>query len=110
MTKLPPFSSITRFIPEFESKGDFSSLKNAVQALAPGQVSPFISTRDGGFVALLRARTPVPDSIMQSEFNGYLANLRRSRQGEAFSDWFRHEMDIARAQLPGDDKLAQTEQ
>ncbi len=110
VTKLPPFSSITRSLPEFELKGDFSSLKNAVQALTPGQISPFISTRDGGFVAFLRARTPVPESIVQSEFSGYLAGLRRTKQSEAFSDWFRHEMDLARVQLPGDEKLGQTEQ
>lgn len=111
LIKLPAFSATTRTLPEFESRGDFSSLKNAAQALtAPGQVSSFINSRDGGFVVYLRARQPVSDAIMQSDFNGYLASLRRTKQGEAFSDWFRHEMDLARIQLPGDDKIAQSEQ
>jgi hypothetical protein len=110
LTKLPPFSAITRSLPEFESKGDFSSLKNAAQSLSAGQVSSFINSRDGGFVVYLRGRQPVSDAVMQSEFNTYLASLRRSKQSEAFSDWFRHEMDLARIQLPGDDKFAQSEQ
>ncbi|MDB6040753.1 MAG: hypothetical protein JWM99_4594 [Verrucomicrobiales bacterium] len=110
LTKLPPFSATTRSLPEFESKGDFSSLKNAAQSISQGQVSSFINSRDGGFVVYLRSRQPVSDAAMQSEFNAYLASLRRSKQSEAFSDWFRHEMDLARIQLPGDDKLAQSEQ
>jgi hypothetical protein len=100
--KLNPFSQNTQSLPDLPNRGDLSPVKNAAFALSIGEISPFVQTRNGGFVLQLQARLPVPEARVQAELPAYLITLRRSRQAEAFQQWFRKQTELARVNLPGE--------
>ncbi len=91
VVKIPPFSRSTRSIPEVEGHAEISDLKNLAEILAPGKVSDFTPTRDGGFILHLIERLPVDETKRKQDWTEFMANLRQSRQIEAFGDWFRRE-------------------
>jgi hypothetical protein len=99
---LPPFSRQTTMLPELKNQGNLSALKNAAFALTPGKISPFTPAGDNGFVIHLQAKVPVSDAQVKSELPESMAKLRNSRQFEAFGEWLRKEMELARIELPGD--------
>ena len=103
---LPPFSQKTTALPELQNRGDLSSLKTAAFALTAGKISSFTPTRDGGFIVHLQAKIPVAESRLKAELPEYLSDLRRSRQYEAFAEWLRKEMELARISLPGEKQSA----
>jgi len=103
--KLPPFSQTTASLPQLPERSDLSMVKNTAFSLTNGQVSPFIPSRDGGFVLRLTSTIPVPETKVQSELPSFLSGLRRSRQNEAFNEWFQKEIEMAKMSLPGDEKL-----
>lgn len=100
--KLNPFSPNTQILPDLPNRGDLSLIKNAAFALSIGEISPFVQTRNGGFVLQLQARLPVPEARVQAELPSFLTTLRRSRQAEAFQQWFRKQTELARVNLPGE--------
>jgi peptidyl-prolyl cis-trans isomerase D len=100
---LTPFSQNTPAIPELGPRtADFSAIKNIAFMLAPGEISEFTPTREGGFILHLRERLMVDDLTLEEELPEYLRSLRQRRQLEAFSNWFRREMELARIVLPED--------
>ena len=101
---LPPFSQKTTALPEIQGRGDLATLKNAAFALGAGKASAFAPTRDGGFIVRLQAKVPATDAKVKSELAEFTADLRRTRQYEAFSDWLRKETELAHITLPGDKK------
>lgn len=103
---LAPFSRKTTTLPGIPNSSDSSLLVSTAFNVSPGKVSPFIPTRTGGFVIHVRSVLPVADTKLQAELPEFLKSLRQSRQYQAFSDWFRKEMDTARISLPGDKKSA----
>jgi len=107
--QLAPFSQITRSVPQLEGRPEFSTIKNVALTLAPGEISSFTPTGSGGVVVRLKSRLELPELRVKTEVPNYLANLRRSRQAEAFSEWFRKELELAKMNLPGssEDRTAQ---
>jgi hypothetical protein len=105
---LPPFSQQTSELPELPNRGDLSSLKNAAFALSPGKVSAFTPTREGGFIVQLQAKVPVSEAKVKAELPEFITRLRRSRQYEAFGEWFQKEMETARVSkdFPGEKRGA----
>ncbi|HYE32270.1 MAG TPA: SurA N-terminal domain-containing protein [Methylomirabilota bacterium] len=99
--KLAPFAQATPTTPELPENVDFSSIKNVAFALQPGEVSSFSFTRDGGFVLQVTRRLPVSDNKMKMEFPNFLTQLRRTKQNEAFGDWFQKQMEITPMNLAG---------
>lgn len=90
---LPPFSISTRDLPEAESLGTLNQLKQAAFSTAPGKVSQFQFTGDGGMVLYVKAKLPIDQAKMDADFPRYLSSLRSSRQSEAFNDWLRREAE-----------------
>jgi hypothetical protein len=103
---LPPFSKKTTALPEVPNRPDLSAIKTAAFAVAPGKVSTFTTTRDGGVIIYVQSKLPVADAQLQKELPDFVKDLRRSRQSESFSDWFRKELEVARISLPGDEQKA----
>jgi hypothetical protein len=103
---LPPFSKKTAALPEIPNRSDLSALKTAAFSLAPGKVSSFTTTQDGGAIIYAQAKLPVADSQLQKDLPEFMKDLRRSRQYEAFSEWLRKETELARVSLPGDKQSA----
>jgi hypothetical protein len=97
---LPPFSISTRSLPEAEDFVSLNQLKEMAFGTTPGRVSAFQPTPDGGLVLYVSKKLPVDESKVQAELPTFVASLRRSRQQEAFEDWFRKEAEGALRDTP----------
>lgn len=69
-----------------------AQLKNAVGTNAPGSLTSFVPTVDGGFVALVRERRPVDEATTQAALASFLEEQRQSREQDAFQMWFAEQM------------------
>jgi len=99
-TVLPPFSISTRSIPEAEEFISLAQLKQLAFSTGAGKVSPFQPTMEGGVILYVKSKLPVDESKAQSDMPAFVTNLRRTRQQEAFEDWFRKEADKALRDTP----------
>ena len=99
---LPAFSQASHNIKDLDPRVDVTSLKNAAFALQAGQSSGFTSTRDGGFVIHVSKFVPAADGAVKAALPGYLSNLQRAGQSEAFNAWFTKEMEGAKLLLATD--------
>ena len=99
---LPPFSKRTQTLPELPNRNDFGDVKKTAMNLgATNNLSGFVVTGDGGFVLQVQARVPVDDAKVKADLPQFLNNLRQSRQFEAFNEWLRKEVAVARISIPG---------
>ena len=89
MVSLPPFALSSRTLPGMDDQFNLGQLQNIAFALPTGKASPFIPTRDGGFILTVEARIPVDDQRIRQELPGFVNTLRQTRQNEAFQEWFR---------------------
>jgi len=53
---------------------------------------------------------PAADDEVKKELPTFLEELRHRSASEAFNDWFAHEAQLAKLQLPGDKALASAEE
>ena len=81
---------------------DAGALRSAASPLKPGELSGFVPTGEGGFVVLLEKTIPPTDDEIKAELPKFLDEYRRRRAGEAFSDWFSKEMQVARLTIEGE--------
>jgi len=91
--QLPPFAISTRSVPDIEDLVSLNQLKQIAFSTAPGKVSTFQPTPEGGLILYVKNKLPVDNTKVQTELPGFVATLRRARQQEAFEDWFRKEAD-----------------
>lgn len=87
---LAPFSLSSREIPE-AGEIDPRLLKQAAFTTAPGKISNFFPTPEGGFVLYVKAVLPVDEAKKKTELPQFLAQVRRGRQNEAFNLWLQAE-------------------
>jgi hypothetical protein len=99
---LPPFAKNERIIPGLPPQVDASPLASTAFDLAPGGVSSYQPSRDGGFIVYCEKFVPVPDDEVQRELAQFTEELRRRKAGEAFNDWYAREMRLAQLSVPGD--------
>jgi hypothetical protein len=90
---LPPFSWSTRDLPELGDRVELGQLKQAAFSTPVGRTSGFEETSDGGFVLYVQSRLPVDQAAMNAEMPQFIAQLRRARQNEAFSEWLKIEIN-----------------
>jgi parvulin-like peptidyl-prolyl isomerase len=103
---LPPLSKNTTEIPQLPSSTFLSPLKDAAFSLAPGEVSPFTPTRNGGVIVRLQSKIPVSEEKLKSDLPEFTRSLQQQRQFESYSAWLRSELEQARISLPGDEQQA----
>ena len=91
---LSPFSLSSASIPEAGDRAEIGQLKQAGFTTTPGQVSQFMSTADGGFVMFVQ-KMSAPDAALKaaamSNPAGFLSQVRRGRENEAFNIWVNNE-------------------
>ena len=102
MTTLAPFSMVSRTIQGLDPRIDPSAIKNTAFSLKEGETSQFVSARDGGFVLHVTKFIPASDADVKAALPGYLANLQKSGQGEAFNEWFTKEFQASKLSLVTD--------
>ena len=86
---LPPISASTRETDVVLPEGlSLRTIENVVPDVPTGQVSPFRYTAEGGFILYVRARPPMDEAKLKTEFPQFLASLRQSRLNDAVNGWF----------------------
>jgi len=90
---LPAFSLSTRSLPEAEAHLTLNQLKQTAFAQAAGKSGGFQYTADGGFILHVKSKLPLDEAKMQADLPAFANYVRRSRQEEAFQQWFRREAD-----------------
>ena len=88
---LPPFSLSTRELPQLGELADLNQVKQAAFSTAAGQSSAFEANNAGGFVLFVQSQLPVDQSVMNAELPQFTAELRHSRENEAFNQWLQIE-------------------
>jgi parvulin-like peptidyl-prolyl isomerase len=78
---------------------DAGALRSAVSDLKPGEVSPYVPTREAGFVAMLEKVIPPTDEEVKEQLPQFLQEYRRRMTGEAYSDWLAKERQVAQLKL-----------
>jgi hypothetical protein len=97
---LPPFSLSTKELPELAGRAELNQLKQAAFTTPLGHTSGFQETDDGGFVVFVQSQLPVDESKMDSDLPQFTADLRRSRENEAFNEWLMREANQALKDTP----------
>jgi len=69
-----------------------AQIKNAVGTNAPGALTPFVPTAEGGFLMLIRDRKPVDEETTRAALSAFLAEQRETREMDAFRIWFAEQM------------------
>ncbi len=88
---LPPFSLSTRTLPEAEDHIDLNGqngLKQLAYGTAPGKVSEFQITPEGGAIVYVKERLPIDEARMRDEMPAFTRGVWHNRQSEAFNQWF----------------------
>ena len=84
---LQPFSLATRELPDLGDHAELSQVKQSAFTTGIGHAGNFVETGDGGFVLFVQSQLPVDQSVMDAELPKFTAELRRSRENEAFNEW-----------------------
>ncbi|HEX7861648.1 MAG TPA: SurA N-terminal domain-containing protein [Verrucomicrobiae bacterium] len=96
LVNLPPFSrDASAPIENLPPTLDSGAVRSSAMELSEGEVSSYIPTREGGFVLTVEKVIPPTNEEIQSELPKFVEDFRRRRAGEAFSDWFAKEMQLA---------------
>ncbi len=84
---LPAFSLSTTALPELGERAELNQLKQAAFTTPPGRASEFMQTSDGGFVIFVQSLLPMDEAEKNAAMPQFLAQLRRTRENEAFNEW-----------------------
>lgn len=90
---LPPFSMSTRTLPQVEQHAVLSQFKQAAFSVTFGKASEFVSTDEGGFIVFVQSKLPIDQVKMQADLPQFINSVRRTRESEAFNNWFRKEAE-----------------
>jgi hypothetical protein len=91
----PPFSISTREVPGIEdhiSLNGQNGLKEIAFSTPVGKVSRFYPTREGGVILEVKSALPIDQAKEKAELPDFMANVRQTRQNEAFFEWFRQQL------------------
>ena len=98
--KLPAFSLASRSLPEVENHISFGRVQEIAYGMPAGSSTGFVPTSEGGLILHILARTPVSDAAIKADQSAFLAQVRQTRQGEAFNAWFNREAQTALRDTP----------
>ena len=88
---LKPFSLSSSAVAETEGLAEPGEIKQAAFTTQPGHVSQFMATAEGGFVLFVQTLLPVNEAEKKDKLPGYLSQIRRAQEGDAFNLWLQTE-------------------
>lgn len=101
---LAPFSRGTTTLTNLDERLNFRMIQQIASNLKPGEASPYLATPfgkpAGGFILHLRDRRPAEESKMKTELAEFTNRIRSYRQSEAFNQWFRKQVELAKLVIP----------
>jgi len=93
ISELPPFSLSTQKLPAADARVPLNQLKQLAFSTPPGKASGFLPTTEGGVIVYVRAKLPIDQVKMKAELPDFVNYVRRTRQNEAFNEWFRRQAE-----------------
>jgi hypothetical protein len=90
---LLPFSLSTPSLPDVEEVITLNQFKQLAFSTAPGKISNFQMTGEGGLILYVKAQLPLDPAKMKTDLPAFVARVRQVRQNEAFNQWFRKEAE-----------------
>lgn len=106
---IPKFSNATRTLPDLDPQLSLQQLQSVLGGKTAGQATDFVPTREGGFIAFVKARIPVTEAEVTAELPRFVATLRQSERMGAFNDWFRTQVEQSRIDtIKGNDGSTET--
>ena len=103
---LAPFSQSSAEVPEAGDHAQASQLKQAAFGTAPGHLSRFMATQDGGFVLYVQKIESVDTSKSAADIASFTSQMRRGRENEAFNLWVNTEASRELRSIPAFQKTA----
>jgi hypothetical protein len=97
---LPPFSLVTRDLPELGDRAGLDQFKQAAFSTPVGHVSHFEETSDGGFVLYVQSQLPVDQAAMNAQMPQFIVQFRRAQQNQAFNEWLQSEANHQLRDIP----------
>lgn len=97
---LPPFSRSTRALENVQLPVNLNEIKRVAFDLAPGQVSQFIPTREGGMIIYVRSVLPIDEQKMHKELPQFIASIRQTRLYEAADLWLQKQRQAMQMVVP----------
>jgi hypothetical protein len=97
---VPPISLSSRTNGVVEAHVSLRQYASVAFSTPVGQASQFIPTMEGGFVVFVREKLPIDLAKMSAELPAFAANVRQTRQGEAYNEWFRREAERGLRDIP----------
>ena len=104
---LSPFSLSSAEVPEAGDRAPIRDLKEAAFTTAPGRVSRFMPTAEGGFVLYVQRLEPMDTTKKTADLPAFIAQMRRGRESEAFNIWINNEASREFRNIPALQKLQQ---
>ena len=100
LVPLPPLSISSRDLPGLEDRVNLNQLKQLAFSTAPGKVSAFQPTADGGLILHVKSKLPLDQARMDAAMPAFINYVRQSRQNEAFNEWFSKQASIGLKDTP----------
>lgn len=99
---LPPITEGTSSLTNIDERVRMQDLQRVIFDQKPGEASRFIMTRDGGWVAFLKSRTPASETKVKEELPKFVANMRYYRYIEAFNKWLGKQSEVGQLVPPAE--------
>jgi hypothetical protein len=81
---------------------DESSVRATAFDLAPGHLSGYVHSRDGGYVLYVDKFIPASDEEVKKELPSFVEEQRKRGASQAFNSWLTHQIQLAQLHINGD--------
>lgn len=100
---LPPIAASTRSLTNLDSRVNLRVLQSIALDMAVGTVSPFRAAQppiEGGYIVYAKSRPAISEAKLKEELPSFVNQIRNLRQNEAFQQWFRKQVELAKVAGP----------
>lgn len=100
---IPPIAASTRNLTNVDSRVSLRVLQSVALDLEVGKASQFLSAQpptEGGFIVYAKSRPAISESKLSEELPAFVNQIRNFRQNEAFQQWFRKQVELAKVAGP----------
>ncbi len=100
---VPPISASTRSLTNVDSRVSLRVLQSVALDMEVGKASQFLTAQpptEGGFIVYAKSRPAISDAKLKEELPAFVNQIRNFRQNEAFQQWFRKQVELAKVAGP----------
>ena len=96
---LPPFSSSSSGLTNLDERISLRLLQSVASEMEVGKASSFLPAQppsEGGFTLYVKARPPIDEAKLKAELPDFVNRVRVYCHNEAFQQWFRKQVELAK--------------